>query len=394
VATIEWAESELAREIPVALAAPEPPPDLAGAGAWRAERDRIVAGVVRPAMGRWLEQLRELLPRARPAEQAGLCHLPGGAADYRRAIRVHTSLEVGAEELHRIGREEVDRLEDRCVELGASIGLGDLVAVHDAVRASSARRSAEEAIEESVRAIRRAEARAHEWFPAPLPPPCSVSPMPPTIARSGAAPHYTPPRLDGSRPGTYWFNTEQATAGLGWDLEGVAFHEAVPGHHLQLSRIQQLDELPALQRQRSLTVFSEGWGLYAEQLAEEVGLYSSTESLLGALQAALMRAARLVVDTGLHAFGWSREEALRYMREHVALPAGFLASEIDRYIVGPGQALSYLTGKRELLALRELARGELGTGFSLAEFHATVLDAGSLPLPVLRRRIESWLGER
>jgi len=136
--------------------------------------------------------------------------------------------------------------------------------------------------------------------------------MPEVVAVSGAAPHYTPPRLDGGRPGTFWFNTERPTAGTGWDIEVVAFHEAVPGHHLQLSRLQLLTDLPALQRQRSLPVFSEGWGLYAEELAEEAGLYADDRGLLGSVSTSLMRAARLVVDTGLHFYGWSREQALEF----------------------------------------------------------------------------------
>jgi uncharacterized protein (DUF885 family) len=171
----------------------------------------------------------------------------------------------------------------------------------------------------------------------------------------------------------------------------VAFHEAVPGHHLQLSRQQLLTDLPALQRQRSLSVFSEGWGLYAEQLAEEAGLYDGDRALLGAISSSLMRAARLVVDTGLHAFGWSRERALDYLAEHVPMPREVLAPEIDRYVVMPGQAVSYLTGKLEILRIRDEARERLGPAFSLPAFHAAVLDHGSLPMPVLARSIEDWL---
>ena len=148
----------------------------------------------------------------------------------------------------------------------------------------------------------------------------------------------------------------------------MAFHEAVPGHHLQLSRLQLLTELPALQRQRSLPVFSEGWGLYAEQLAEEAGLFADDRGLLGSVSTSLMRAARLVVDTGIHAFGWSRERALGYLTEHVPMPAEFLAAEIDRYVVMPGQALAYLTGKLEILRIREEARQRLGPAFYAAAF--------------------------
>jgi uncharacterized protein (DUF885 family) len=217
--------------------------------------------------------------------------------------------------------------------------------------------------------------------------------MPDVVADGGAAPHYTPPRLDGGRPGTFWFNTRRPTAGTGWDIDVVAFHEAVPGHHLQLSRMQLLSGLPALQRQRSLPVFSEGWGLYAEQLAEESGLFTDERGMLGAIATELMRAVRLVVDTGIHAFGWSRERAVEYAVAHVPMPPEFMAAEIDRYVVMPGQALAYMTGKLEILRLREEARARLGQAFSLPEFHAAVLDHGSLPMPTLARSIGSWLDD-
>jgi len=218
-----------------------------------------------------------------------------------------------------------------------------------------------------------------------------VTPMPEVVAVSGAAPHYTPPRLDGGRPGTFWFNTERPTAGTGWDIEVVAFHEAVPGHHLQLSRLQLLTDLPALQRQRSLPVFSEGWGLYAEELAEEAGLYADDRGLLGSVSTSLMRAARLVVDTGLHFYGWSREQALEFLASHVPMPREFLASEVDRYVVMPGQALAYLTGKLEIVRIRREAQQRLGPAFSLPAFHSAVLDHGSLPMPTLARSIADWL---
>jgi uncharacterized protein (DUF885 family) len=388
---VAWAEGVLAEPVPAALAAAQPPAGWDGEAAWRDERDAVIASVVAPALRRWVACLNELLPRARPAEQAGLVHLPGGEADYARAVRTHTTLPLTAAQLHQTGLDEIARLEERAVRLGAEIGLADLAAVHDALRASAGSVSSEESIAAALGAVRRAEARAAEVFPQPLPPPCAVTAMPTVVGASGMAPHYSPPRLDGTRPGTYWFNIDRPTAGTGWDLEGVAFHEAVPGHHLQLSRIQLLTDLPAFQRQRSITVFSEGWGLYAEQLAEEMGLYSGTEGLLGQVTTALMRAARLVVDTGLHALGWSRQEALDFFTGHVPLPAGFLATEIDRYIIMPGQALAYLTGKLEILRLRGQAREAQGEQFSLPAFHAAVLDQGSLPMPVLQRSIDAWL---
>jgi uncharacterized protein (DUF885 family) len=217
--------------------------------------------------------------------------------------------------------------------------------------------------------------------------------MPQTVAESGMAPHYTRPKNDGSRPGTYWFNTFSATAGTGWDLEAVAFHETVPGHHSQLARQQQLAQLPLLQ-QLSITVHSEGWGLYAERLAGEFGLYSGTEAEIGSVYVEMHRAARLVVDTGLHALGWSRQQARDYLIEHVALAEGFLTAEIDRYIAWPGQALAYLVGQREILRLREHAQSALGAAFDLPAFNGALLDHGNLPMPVLAAVVDNWVANR
>jgi uncharacterized protein (DUF885 family) len=388
---ISWVETILAAPESSPVLSPKPPRDWGRAAAWEDERRSAVADVVQPALARWADTVRELLPLARSSEHAGLKWLPDGAADYARAIRVYTTLPLSAEELHQTGLDHVAALEARAAELGKGLGLSGRDEVFAAIRDSAGKIAPEEAIARALTAVRRAEDRAPEFFPAPLPPPCDVTPMPDAVALGGAAPHYTPPRLDGGRPGTFWFNTLRPTAGTGWDIDAVAFHEAVPGHHLQLSRLQLLTDLPALQRQRSLPVFSEGWGLYAEQLAEETGLYTDERGLLGAVSNALMRAVRLVVDTGLHAFGWSRERAVRYAVEHVPLPPEFMAAEIDRYIVMPGQALCYLTGRLEIERLRDEARHRLGPAFSLPGFHAAVLDHGSLPMPTLARSIATWL---
>jgi uncharacterized protein (DUF885 family) len=388
---VTWAEAVLAGPVPGPILAPQPPPGWAGTAAWEDERRRIGAEVVKPALARWVAAIRELLPRARPSDRPGLVYLPGGADDYTRAVGAYTTLPLHPEQLHQTGLDHIAALEARAVELGAGLGLSGLDEVLGALRDSAGKISPAEAISEATVAVRRAEARAAEYFPQPLPPPCEVTPMPEVVAVSGAAPHYTPPRLDGGRAGTFWFNTERPTAGTGWDIEVVAFHEAVPGHHLQLSRLQLLTELPALQRQRSLPVFSEGWGLYAEQLAEEAGLYADDRGLLGSISTSLMRAARLVVDTGLHYYGWSREQALEFLTEHVPMPREFLANEVDRYVVVPGQALAYLTGKLEIIRIREQAQQRLGPAFSLPAFHAAVLDHGSLPMPVLDRSIAGWL---
>jgi uncharacterized protein (DUF885 family) len=387
---VSWAEGVLAAPGASPVLLPQPPRGWNRASAWEQERQAAAAEVVHPALARWVAVVKELLPRARTSDQAGLGWLPGGEADYARAIRIYTTLPLSAKDLHQTGLDHVAELESRAVALGVGLGLSGRDTVFGALRDSAGKLPPEEAVRQAAAAVRRAEERAGEFFPDPLPPPCDVTPMPEVVAVSGAAPHYTPPRLDGGRPGTFWFNTRRPTAGTGWDIEVVAFHEAVPGHHLQLSRLQLLTDLPALQRQRSLAVFSEGWGLYAEQLAEEAGLYADDRGLLGAISTSLMRAVRLVVDTGIHAYGWSRERALEFAVEHVPMPAEFMAAEIDRYVVMPGQALAYLTGKLEIVRIRDEARSRLGPAFSLPAFHAAVLDHGSLPMPTLSRSIADW----
>lgn len=388
---LAWVDALLSAPAPAPLLAAPAPPGWAGAASWEERRVKAAVEIVKPALARWADVLRDLLPMARDDEHPGLTYIPGGDADYARAVHVHTTLGTSAEELHRTGLEQIARLEERAVEIGQSVGLSSLEEVFGALRSSAGQRPPGDSIREALSAIRRAEAVSPEIFPRPLPPPCEVSAMPTVVASTGAAPHYTPPRLDGGRAGTFWFNTERPTAGTGWDLEVVAYHEAVPGHHLQLSRLQLLEGLPALQRQRSITVFSEGWALYSEQLAEEVGLYRDARGVLGAITASLMRAARLVVDTGLHAFGWSRRQAIEFYVDHVPMPAEFLAAEVNRYTVMPGQALSYMSGKLELLRLRAEAQRRLGASFSLSAFHGAVLDHGSLPMPVLRTSIDDWI---
>src|ERR1039457_6614974 len=200
---------------------PRPPAGWDQAEAWELQRRAVAEDMVKPALARWVATIKELLPRARPSDQAGLAHLPGGAEDYARAIRIYTTLPLRPEELHQTGLDQIAALEARAVELGAGLGLSGLDEVFAAVRDSAGKIPPQEAIRQAEIAVKRAEARAPEVFPAPLPPPCEVTPMPEVVAASGAAPHYTPPRLDGGRAGTFWFNTERPTAGTGWDIEAV-----------------------------------------------------------------------------------------------------------------------------------------------------------------------------
>lgn len=350
---------------------------------WRgADRlKRLVADEVRPALAQWRDAVASLPARA--DDECGLPYLPGGPAAYNRLIRVHTTLDVTAAEIHDLGLSQVAELTDRMISLGEELGLRGLSEVMQAFSAS-ATGGAAEAMAQARVAIRRAEAVMAELFPAPMPPPCEVAPMAIHLGETGHAPHYTPPRLDGSTGGVFWFNAQHPETGSGWALEALAFHEGVPGHHLQLSRAQLLDQLPDLQRYGFVNAHGEGWGLYAELLAEDAGLYSGIEARLGALVLRLFRAARLVVDTGIHALGWSRNQATTWLTTTVPLPAAFAEAEIARYVADPAQALSYAVGLHEILRLRNcFASG------TLRDFHAAVLDNGSVPLPVLADIVES-----
>ena len=246
------------------------------------------------------------------------------------------------------------------------------------------------AMARAAAAIARAQERLPDMFRSPLPSPCVVEPMPPHMAGFGAPPYYSPPARDGSRPGAYLFNDVRPGQAGSWALEATAFHEGVPGHHAQFARVQLLTQLPLLLAGFYVVPHGEGWGLYAERLADEFGLYSDDIQRIGMFGCAAFRAVRLVVDTGLHARGWSRARAREFALAHSPMPEDFVDAEIDRYIALPGQALGYLVGQREILRLRDEARSRLGAAFDIRDFHSAVLDHGSLPLPVLRQVVADW----
>jgi uncharacterized protein (DUF885 family) len=203
--------------------------------------------------------------------------------------------------------------------------------------------------------------------------------------------YYHQPATDGSRPGRYMINTYLPTTRPRYEAEALAFHEAVPGHHLQIAIAQELGDLPTFRKHMGTTAFVEGWGLYAERLAGEMGLYTGDTDRFGALSYDAWRACRLVVDTGLHAMGWTRQQAIDYMVENTVLAPNNIVNEVDRYLTWPGQALAYKVGQREILALRDEAREKLGARFDIKGFHDAVLGQGAVTLPVLREQVEAWM---
>jgi uncharacterized protein (DUF885 family) len=202
--------------------------------------------------------------------------------------------------------------------------------------------------------------------------------------------YYLPPTADGTRQGSYLLNTLAPASRLRFEYEALTFHESVPGHHLQFALAQRLGGIPQFRRFAYVTAYCEGWALYAERLCDELGLYSGDLERLGMVSFDAWRAARLVVDTGMHQLGWSRDRAVAFLRANTALPPGTVDNEIDRYIAWPGQATAYMVGRLELGALRERTRARLGSGFDLAAFHALVLGSGPLPLATLAELVDGW----
>jgi uncharacterized protein (DUF885 family) len=373
------------------------PGGWAGAAAWRDEIERIVRDGIRPAIGRYADLLTELRPRSRPPERAGLLHVPGGVAAYACCIRNGTTLPFDPDELHRIGLAALAEIEERIAELGShAMGTSDVGDIMTRLRddATGAALGGAEAMTRASMVVARAQERLADVFRPPMPPPCAVEPMPPHMAGFGAPPYYSPPARDGSRPGAYLFNTVQPGQAGCWALEATTFHEAVPGHHAQFSRLQLMPDLPLLLTAFYVVPHGEGWGLYAEQLADELGLYSDQTQRLGMLACTAWRAVRLVVDTGLHARGWSRDQVRAFALAHSPMATDFVDAEVDRYIAVPGQALGYLVGQREILRLRDDARSRLGAAFDLRDFHSAVLDHGSVPLTVLGRIVADSVAAR
>jgi uncharacterized protein (DUF885 family) len=382
------------------LLAPAPSPDLDAQAAadWSARLAAAVTEVVRPALAAYRDDLAAAVaPSARPDDRCGLRWLPDGEADYAAAIRRFTSLELDPDELHAIGREEVVSLAEEYRSLGATaLGTDDVPTIFDRLREDPELRfdTAEAVRGAAEAALDRARAAVPAWFGRLPVTPCIVAPLPAHEAVDGTLALYYPPAEDGSRPGTYMINTHAPQTRTRFEAEALAFHESIPGHHLQIAIAQELDHLPPLRRHLLVNAYVEGWALYTERLADEMGLYSSDVARLGMLSFDSWRACRLVVDTGLHHLGWSRQQAIDYLLANSPQAANNIANEVDRYIVWPGQALGYKVGQRAILALRARAEAVLGDAFAVDEFHDTVLGHGALPLGVLDDVVERWLCAR
>ena len=362
---------------------------------FRANLMTTVTDVAIPAFRRYQETLkRDIRPLARPSDKPGICHLDGGLDAYRDEIRVHTTLDLAPEDIHATGLSEIARIDAEFVELGGRVlGTRDLQSTLAALRDDKRLYfdSADQVFEKAKTSLARAQLAVTDWFGRVPGAACVVMPVPSHSEVHQTIAYYSWPAMDGSRPGRYYINLYAPETRPRYEAETLAFHEAVPGHHLQIAIAQELPDLPAFQRMLGSTAFAEGWGLYTERLSDEMGLYSSDMDRFGILSFDAWRAGRLVVDTGMHALGWTRQQAIDFLTEHTALGGNNIVNEVDRYIVWPGQALAYKTGQLEIMRLRADARARVGDRFDIKAFHDTVLGAGAISLPALRGRVEEWM---
>lgn len=378
------------------LRRPQPPAGGAvDVAAFEAERDGLIDGVVGAAFARYRAVLaEEIAPHGRGDDRAGLCWLPDGEATYDRLIRAHTTVARTAEELHRTGLDLIERLGQEYRSIGGRVfGPIELPDLFERLRTDVALRwrDGAEVLTAARAIIARAEEVAPRWFGRLPRQRCTVEAVPADEAPGAPGGNYMGAALDGSRPAIYFANTYRAVERARYTAEAVAYHEAIPGHHLQVGLAQELTDLPLLRRSASINAFAEGWALYAERLADEMGLYSDDVARLGMLAGDSTRAARLVVDTGIHAHGWTRQRVIDYLRTNTPMSDVDIEQETDRYIAYPGQALSYMVGRLEIERMRAAAQQALGQRFDIRGFHDAVLRNGELPLGSLAEVVDEWV---
>ncbi|MGH7643016.1 MAG: DUF885 domain-containing protein [Candidatus Dormibacteria bacterium] len=364
---------------------------------WRAAIAELVESQVRPAIGRLRVALQEeMLPMARPDGRVGISFIPGGEQGYRDAVRRNTTTDLSPAEIHQIGLERIASLEGEWAELGGRVlGTTDLGEIRARLRDDPALRFSDnkQIVQVITAALARAEAVRDQWFPQMDLPACVVEEISPIEAHNSALAYYRPPTPDGGRPGAHCVLTTDPAERFLYEYEALAFHESSPGHHLQITSAQALTGLPRYRRHLDAEVcgYIEGWGLYCERLADEMGLYTSDLQRIGMLSFDALRACRLVVDTGMHHLEWSRQQAIDYMWNNTATTMSNVTNEIQRYISWPGQALAYMIGCREIRRLRRLAEERLGTRFDVRAFHGAVLSQAAVPLAVLEQIVLRWI---
>ncbi|AVR45054.1 DUF885 domain-containing protein [Christiangramia fulva] len=336
----------------------------------------------------------EYLPKGR--ESSGIADIPNGEEYYKHQIKLYTTTDMTADEIHQLGLSEVERISKEMEKVKEQVGYkGDLKSFFDYVRNNKdlmPYSKPEEVIAHFQDIYDRVKPNLDKLF--------SLKPKTPFEIRrteafreESASAEYNPGSVDGSRPGIFYVPVPDASAYNIYSDESLFLHEAIPGHHYQISLTQENEDLPDFRKTLWYSGYGEGWALYSESLGKELGLYTDPYQYFGMLSAEMHRAIRLVVDTGLHSKGWSREKAIQYSLDHEADSKASVTAEIERYMANPGQALSYKIGQMKIMELRDKAKKELGDKFDIREYHKQVLETGCIPLQLLENKIDRWISE-
>jgi len=364
---------------------------------WKEKAKKIIDSNIRPTVLAYLEQLKsDHIPKGRSDEHSGIMWIDGGEETYLRALRKYTGHKnITVKEVHEVGLSEIERLKKEFFEIGENVfpGVSTPEEVLQKMQTEPSMRyeSKEQMLQLAVDTIERAYKPLDQWFTVFPKSPCKVLPVPAESEQHAPPAYYYPPLPDGSRDGTYFLNTYKAETKSIFEAESVAFHEAIPGHHLDRTIAVELQDVPEFQKYVASTAFVEGWGLYSEQLANEMGLYSNDVQQLGRLGNDAWRACRLVLDTGMHGMGWSRDKAIEFFRSNSPIEEINAEIETDRYIAWPGQACSYKMGQLKIEELRRKAENELGDKFDIRHFHDEVLCDGGITLPILENKIKNFI---
>ena len=353
----------------------------------------VIAESVVPEYVRLYNFLRdEYIPAS--TETLGITEVPGGEEYYQYLIELHTTLEWTAAEIHQTGLDEVARIRSEMMEIVEETGVGDdFEGFVEFLRTDPQfyAETPEELLKETAYVLKKMDGKLPELFKTLPRLPYGIFEIPDYLAPRTATAYYSRGASDGTRAGFYAVNTYDLPSRPLYEVVALSLHEAVPGHHLQIALTQELDDLPRIRRNASFTAYTEGWALYAERLGLEVGMYDDPFDNFGRLSYEMWRALRLAVDTGIHAKGWSRYEAIDFMASNSALSLHNIRSEVNRYIFWPGQALAYKMGEIKIRELREMAEEELGDDFELREFHDVILLSGPVPLSVVETNVEDWI---
>lgn len=355
----------------------------------------MIESEINPTFQRYCDFLKNTyLTKAR--DSIGLSALPNGKSCYQAKILRETTLNITPEEIHQFGLSRIEQISQEIKTIGKRLfGLNDVRAIFKQIKTESEFlfTSEKEVIDYNLSALERVRAVMPKWFVDMPKADCTITPYPIHRAKTGAPGEYHPPSEDGTRPGIYYINTYQADQKARADQEATLFHELIPGHHYQIALSQEDKSHHSLDKLLWNCGYGEGWALYSERLAQEMGLYSDDIAILGMLSNEALRAARLVVDPGIHYFGWSRDKAINYLKQYTTFDDHIIESEVDRYIMLPGQATAYMLGQKVIFELRANAEDQLDKAFDIRQFHRTVLQHGAITLPMLKAQVKSWMDQ-